>query len=593
MPLKNHLLGLLILLIFAGCETFTGIRPNITIGAPKIYSDDQVMKTMAERRVALRDLEKSLQGKELQEIRNVREVSRNSVQLTGQATTDPLVAAPSAIANTDLTLPSSPLANDKLGLSFQSVLHQAVTRDQLLSGLQLLYLGDMDVQSDQRRLVLFRFDVSINRYIQGERFAELAFEINARRSDNTLTPVRVYALAPDYSSIVSQDSRVALDIDSFAAQAAGKTGNTSLQGALLHQKSLEEGLLAVFEQPLEFAVYDSNPNIFGFSFGPRRHIEKRSWMDPRRIFGNTYQIDYVIEPGPRDVYAFVTVPCDAKDLEVKVVLPEEWVLRGKEQHQSLRRLKSIKKEGTHQTKASYSLNSDLNELALPEIREAQISSKLDLPDYFEYLFKLDGSFCSKPTIENNASLGIFPPKIFPKTINTILLTAARPISSETEVFVNHVSIPREQIKVIGRYQLKVTITPKDGLVDLLKAKVATVPVRLLTPTGNENINGNVSLADSESPDPKFMIAPAGGVAGQDVKLTAENALVDLRQVQSVLVGGEVASLIADQQKEGSVMFRIPKPTNDIMEHAVSIDLVFANGQPKVYIPSAFTYNAKK
>ena len=268
-----------------------------------------------------------------------------------------------------------------------------------------------------------------------------------------LTPVKVYALAPDYSSIVSQDSRVALDDDSFAAQAAGKRGNTSLQGALLHQKSLEQGLLAVFEQPLEFAVHDSTPNIFGFSFGPRRHIEKRSWIDPRRIFGNA-------------------------------------------------------------------------------------------------------------------------------------------VSSETEVFVNHVSIRREQIKVIGRYQLKVTIT-KDGLGDLLKAKVTTATDRLVTPTGNEPIVGNVNLADSESPEPKFVVTPPGGVAGQDVKLTAENAQVDLRQDQSVLVGGEPASLIADQKKKESVVFRIPKPTNETVEHPVSIDLVFANGQSTIYVPSAFTYNSKK
>jgi len=312
----------------------------ITVSSPKIYQDDRVLRILDERKKSLNEVVKTIQEKELQEISGVRQASKSVVLLKGQATEDAKVSAPDSIESQEIVLPAAPSLSDKMGLPFQSVLRKIAQRDQLITGMQLLYAGDIDVLDPDRQIILVRLDVSINDYIAGKspwtkdtQFVTLGFKIETKEDNEalhsrqntgkppqingmgniSLTGPRVYALMPDYSSIVSLDSFVNSQLDRLVGQAAGKTGTTGLQGALDSQRALEENLISVVEQPMQFAIYGSQENEFGFAFGPRRRIEKRSWWDPSGWFGNVYRINYEIEPGPRDVYALVTLPCSAKN----------------------------------------------------------------------------------------------------------------------------------------------------------------------------------------------------------------------------------------------------------------------------------------
>ena len=570
-------LGLLVSFELTGCSSYRdsqGKERPITVSYPKIYSDDRVLKMLDERKKALNEVVKTVQEKELQEISSVREATKTTIVIKGQATADTVISAPDAIASPDITLPTAPAASDKLGLPFQSLLKRIALRDQLTTGLQLLYAGDDDVLNPERRLVLVRFDVSINDYIGGKssflqdtQFLTVGFKLT-HPEEKKASDFRVYTLMPDYSSIVTLDSFVNSQVDRLVAQAAGKTGTTAIQGALDRQRSLEESLLSVIEQPMEFGIYGAEPNEFGFAFGPRRRIEKRSWVNPIGWFGNRYRIDYQIEPGPRDVYALITVPCSNKGMGVDITINKK-----------------------PQTGQFYQILNAPNEF------DSISTFSLSYPMFYDL-------GCAKPTITSvkgkNSNLLVEPTAIYPKQANTLLLISDSPVSTESEVWLNHILIPREQISVMGRYRLKVTVSPNDSLKALLKEKNPTITIRLVNPgTTTQAVSpyfAGIDLKDSEPIEPDYTLEPTQGAAGTDVKFISKNSKMDFSKTKSIFVGGVVSLLVADQKKEKQVVFRVPTPVNDKVDHPVSVEIVvdIGNGkEERIYLNNKFTYLGPK
>ncbi len=333
----------LVALVLAGCASNVEL---ISVARPKLYGDDQVRKTLDEHRQALSAVGTTIQEGMIQEAEGIRQAQQLSLAVSGQ-NVSPTMTTTTAPANpiSPLTLPPAPGGLSGLGLSFQSLLKKATERDQRLMGLQYLYLGDQAVVDEKNRLWLIRFDMSVNHYQEATRLygylwggapqlARVGVQVEAISPDPA-APVHVYQLMPDISTITAQESFIASQLQNLSGAGAGVTGTTLIQGTGSSQSALEQGLVALQEQPMEFAIYRSErpsseiPSMenkdkarFGFALGPRRHIEQRSWLNPARWFGNKYDIHYVLEPGPRDLYALVVVPCHVKKLAISTsVLP--------------------------------------------------------------------------------------------------------------------------------------------------------------------------------------------------------------------------------------------------------------------------------
>ena len=269
----------------------------------------------------------------MQEVFGARQATQTNLNISVSPTAGNLVSAPQPIEAADIVLPNAQAPDSKLGPAFGSQIKNTTTRDQLTTGLDLLYLGDSQLLDEGKRVVLLRFDVSINNYLEatnfwGDRlFAVTGFQVRSPDVPDD-EDIVVYTLAPEYASVLAKESLATANLESYAAQGGGTAEGFDIQGAGRFQRALEELFSTLTDHPIQFASYDNKPNRFAFAFGPRRKIEKRSWIDPRRIFGNTYQINYEIEPGPRDVYALVILPCHTKTIVVDRVLDKSFFTRG-------------------------------------------------------------------------------------------------------------------------------------------------------------------------------------------------------------------------------------------------------------------------
>jgi len=482
---------LLCTVFVAACAT-----PDITISSPKVYSDAQTRKILDQNRQGLGTGITTIQGASLQEVRGIREALQNQINISGGTTTAHTAAAPGQITSTTpVGLPSAPSAPSGLGLGFQSLLRKELERRQLIMGLQALYLGDQEALDSDHDLILMRFDASVNSYMYVQatdiwgypKYARIAFEVTSysgNDNDELLedengeiktsgeikklkemgirksgTPaVKIYHLMPDYSSVVAQESYISSQLDSLSAAAAGLTGNTLLQGAGSSQGALEESLLSTMEEPIQFAIYasgnDKHANRFGFAFGPTREITQRALINPMRLFVTKYKISYVLEPGPRELYALAVVPCRANKIVVKYVMAED--LSNENFSHDLKML-------------------DPNDGSDDE-EDGWKPSKL-----FTYkISRQAGDHCGGPnTIDKQKKrVEIFPNTLYPSQTNTLTISSPEPISSDAQVSIGQVAISPSNISVINRYQLQITVPPND----LLKALTKSTSTKPLTGT---------------------------------------------------------------------------------------------------------------
>ncbi|MCK5343505.1 MAG: hypothetical protein KAR20_08875 [Candidatus Heimdallarchaeota archaeon] len=528
------------------------MKPSISVSGYKAWNDDQVFKMLADQHNELNSLNKSISAKELQEISQIKQATQKNFSGSASPATGGLVRAPEGIESETLSLDNLTQPSGEIGLSHSSLLRGKVDREWDLLGRDLLYLGDMQVLDDAKKLVLVRFDISINNYLDlGGRkdFAYVKFILSPN--------AKVYFLSPEYKSIVSRESLITSRLEDYAAQLGAVVEGFDVQTAMRYQRALEEGFIRLIESPTEFGVYGNKPNEYAFAFGPRRRIVKRSWLNPKRIFGDKYRLDYELEPGTRAVYALVIVNKDEKCLKLQIKSYDKGLVSQEETG-----LVSQEEATKELYKSPFvSLRNDV---------------KIDI------------------TTQPIAPIGYIPEfTIYPKLTSTILVRVASTISANTEIFVGHMAIPKENISVLGRRLLKITIPPDNGLSELLKTPgTHKLEVKAVTPGKSDIQNiAEVILKDSDVPKKtkEYSLVPEKGRTGEDVKLTIPGS--DLSSVTHLTIGStKIDKLILGKMKD-NLIFSVPELK---IKKALKLTLqIHKNSDPKnnpfKYFPSAFTY----
>ena len=452
--------------------------------APKVYTDDQVLKTVAERRGAIRESTKTIPIQTIQELLRVKQQSQTTINVS---TTPAGGAPPTPLPTlTDLT---APVSDFKFGLPAERTLRKQIALDQEITGYDLLYLGDNDLLDKDRQAILLRLDLSVNNFTRvtsfwgDPQFVLVGFSVQATSGSNAFSAdkIGVYALQPEYTSIVSQESLLSSRMESYTAQALTPYQGGTITGGGSYQRGLEEGLLSLIETPVQYSIYTNTPNQFAFAFGPRRRINKRTWINPQRIFGDTYDIQYELEPGPRTVYAVIALPPEATELQVVAHVHQELVSRGDviqtekaldPVHTVLTTLENTQNRGT------------------PTHRTTTSCASKDIPHCFTIpLLKTS----TVPTT----------PEVMPTTVHTgfashLFLTDTAPVTSETEVFIGSLPIEKSNVTVLGRYRLKVSLAYTKEQDDLVKSTqcgtMSSLPVLLVTPDRDIRKLGTVTLS---------------------------------------------------------------------------------------------------
>lgn len=289
---------------------------DVTVAEPKVWGDDTVLRALALQRERLVPLTAGLRPGDYQEATGTRQDERTRTVL-GVNLADPDAAGPQPPA---LDPGGGPwrsrwfgafLPPLRPGLSFAEQLRQRVEGAQLLSGYELLFLGDARLLAPDSRAVLLRFDLSFNRYVDlgsRRRFVVVEFRVRGKREG---TPrFEVYLLSPGYESVVSHERAVHDAVEEYATQLLGSWGGIGVSGSRGASERTRDEFEALLETPLQFAVYDARPleqggTRFAFAFGPRRRVETRSALSPARWFGAPWELAYELQPGPRTCQALL------------------------------------------------------------------------------------------------------------------------------------------------------------------------------------------------------------------------------------------------------------------------------------------------
>ena len=415
-----------------GCPAET---PLLTMPTPRVYTDDQMLKIMAARRQALRtSVLSSIPIDMLQELLTAKQqtqttINVNATPATGTANQPTTPAQPPQLPGlTNLTVPPN------FGLSPEGEIRKRIALDQEITGYELLYLGDAQFLKADMQAVLLRVDLSINNFTNFSKIGEgalyllLGFCAQAQVDDQPISDkTSVYMLEPEYVSITGLESALSSHIERLAGQ--GMTGTVALGGS--YQRSLEEDFLSIVETPLQRAIYSNEKNQFAFALGPRRRVVKRSWINPVRWFwGDTYQIDYELEPGLRTMYALLALPKQANTLRLQY-----W------NHGVLSEKKLRKKPVTEITPPKDACDATFT---LPIVRSTSVPTK----DQF------------------------WPDEVYTGQASQLLIESAEPVTADTQVFIG--SLPVSNVTVLGRYRLQVSLP-------VVTNAPATAKIFLVTP----------------------------------------------------------------------------------------------------------------
>lgn len=433
----NGIGAAILFLSLMGCW-HTSTKPYITMPTPKVYTDDQVLKTFAERRGAIRNTTATgINTDMIQELLRVKQQSQTTINVTATPSTStgtngsPGGTTPTAPALPTLTDLSAPT---NFGLPAEGSLRKRMALDQNITGYELLYLGDNDLLSKKKQAILLRIDLSVKNFTKvtstlgSPQFVMVGFSAMARTEGTAQfsdTDVSVYTLQPEYTSVVAQESLLSSRIESYTAQVTSGT----MTGSGSYQRGFEEGFLSLVETPIQYSIYTNEPNRFAFAFGPRRRINKRSWINPQRMFGETYEIQYDLEPGSRAVYALLAVPKDAVELEVNAFVHDELM-----------------------TQDLIETGKPLQPLGLG-LAHASCKTDTNKTDTNNYCFRIP--LLKTPTAPGKDS--ITPTTVHTGVPSQLFITVTEPVTSETEVFLGPLVIPKTNVTVLGRYRLKVVV----------------------------------------------------------------------------------------------------------------------------------------
>lgn len=478
----NGIGAAILLLSLMGCCS-TSTKPYITMPTPKVYTDDQVLKTFAERHGAIRVTANGILTDTIQELLRVKQQSQTTINVT--ATPAASTSTNSSTGGTTSTAPGLPtltdlLAPNNFGLPAEGSLRKRIALDQNITGYELLYLGDNDLLSKEKQAILLRIDLSVKNFTKvksflgSPQFVMAGFSARARKAPTdefSDTGVSVYTLQPEYTSVVAQESLLSSRIENYTAQATSGT----ITGGGSYQRGFEEGFLSLVETPIQYSIYTNKPNRFAFAFGPRRRINKRSWINPQRMFGETYEIQYELEPGSRAVFALLAMPKDAMELEVIAFVHEKLV--GQDLIETDEALQPLRQGLTN-------LEQGKSPRSGPPVTPAELPAQ---PAISCPTVPKDTNFhCfTIPILKTStapAAHSITPTTVYRGVPSQLFITATEPVSSETEVFLGPLVIPKTNVTVLGRYRLKVVVpTNDDAMKNVAGGAMQDLEVILVTP----------------------------------------------------------------------------------------------------------------
>lgn len=451
---------LLLALALAGCAA---PLVDVTVSEPKVYGDDQVLRTLAVQRARLVPLASGIRPGDYQESFGVRTDERTRTTLgVNLADPDaPLPEPPGLGGGRAGRFPTGSAHHHRRyfrprysyppplqpGLTFNEQLRQRVNGAQLLSSYELLFLGDARLLDRKSRAALLRFDLSFNNYVDlggRRRFAVVEFLVKGKKKG---TPrFSIYLLSPEYSAMVSQERALTRLVSEYAGQVLGSWGGIGVTGSHGSSSQTREDFEALLETPLQFAIYDSREPAgggrrFAFAFGPRRRLHERSRLNPARWFGSNYEIAYELQPGPRTCQALLVF----HDVEEQAPVELE-----------------------------VSVFCDGRLVAEEDVDFARALRRGRRPlETFDVR-------CPPPTATARTRLVRIDP-----SVTTDILLASGPdgpsFSPQSEVFLGTAAVPPGDVRVLGRGRLLVRVRPSATLRALLARGERKTRGRVVTP----------------------------------------------------------------------------------------------------------------
>ena len=493
-PIRALIVIATIMFLLSACVT---PPPFVTFSEPKVYNNDQVAVALGDqyRKLQTAAAAAKLSSKDIQTIVAIKQARSLDVNVAASPAGTTPITAPEKIAADKIDLSKLTAPDGEVGLSYIASLRKKMNDEWETLGRSLFLSGDKTFK-DAENLVLVRFDVSINNYIEADwfgdtkRFYYIKFVLCDYTDDDckensipksTINKIKVYVLEPEFSSAVSKESLVTEVLENYQGEIGGTAEGVNLQGALGYQRGLYEGISQLIEEPLQFAVYGSETNQFSCALGPARKIVKRSWINPARIFGDTYRIDHVVEPGMRQCYALISLPKkdshnkDLSKIHVSATFSE---------------LDDINKCGLSDLdiisynkldpKSKAKFFKGVQSCGFVNWKDILINTYRDM--YWGEWPKTFSNFdITIPTNKdiNTASLSTtykynkgyisdLDYKIFPKTISTILVNVPSDFYPDSRVVIGPVAIAPENVDIMGKNLIKVTVPPDEALKTLLK-----------------------------------------------------------------------------------------------------------------------------
>jgi hypothetical protein len=351
------------------------------------------------------------------------------------------------------------------------------------------------------------------------------------------TDCTVYYLAPEVSSVLTSESAASSFLRSYSGRFGGNVEGMDVEAAARLQQYVAREFLTLVQRPIQYAIYKKALNEFAFAFGPQRRLVKRRWYDCTRWFsGDTYRFAYEITPGPRDCYAVIVLPKDARQLEVKGAFRD----------------------------------APLVSRAISQVAQEAMS-----PARSATMWKFDVT--EKPKPKTPVPSPIQPSEMYPHIKNTLYITTTEPVSAESEVLIGHVGLPQDQVTVLGRYLLKVVVAPDEGL----QARITdggSVEVHVATPGYGVRSVGTVKLkkAEAKKKAAQAEITPDKGRAKEQVQIAIKD--LDMTAVTAVVFGGVMVTNFQAKSKD-KLILAVP-------------DLVPGNAAPVVRVWVQYTKAGK-
>ncbi len=447
--------------LLPGLLLLTACAPQVvpvTVGAPKVWGDDHVLASLAERQREVRALggRAALEAAPVQESFAVRHdgSSRLSagLDLSGGSGGDGEEPAPPSHAR-DCGCPRCARVLTvelprPLGPSSAELFASQLDLADLVASTERVAAGDATLLDRRSRAVLLRFDVCFNAHQDlGDRrgFVVVAFVVRARPGADGHAPrFVVYRLAPEVRSIVSDEQLVDSATDEVSLDALAAWGGTGLTGGWSSRDRLARRFETVLATPLQHGIYRSGASssgddfTFAFAFGPRRRLVERSLLNPARWFGAPFVVAHELAPGPRS--------CEA-------VL----VFQEVDEDEPLELAVSVHCDG---------------ELVTEE--RLDLTRALGRPlDTFQVRCPAEG-----------APRGTRRIALVPSATTDALLDAGESgavFSQSSRVLVGPVAIPPTDVQLVGRGRLALRVRPTTALAALARQGVSVVPCRVLTP----------------------------------------------------------------------------------------------------------------